>query len=104
MKDLCIEEDIMLDIDLMININKMKYRLPRKLKKKIPKGMYCYTPISYEVSTGVFHIKPCQFYCHIKIKDKPEELQDELDKEYPDQIIGWCKRLKMEIEDQCKWC
>jgi hypothetical protein len=64
-----------------------KFRVPRKLKKKIPKNIpYCYTPIKFDMNTGIYHIKPCPFYKHIK------------------GIDGFCKLLKCEVEDQCKSC
>lgn len=79
-------------------------RIPRKSKKQIPKGHYCYKGLRYDRSTGIYHIKPCIFYTNIKIKDKPEHMQDEIDKRYPNDIIGWCKLLKCDIDDQCKFC
>lgn len=61
-------------------------RIPRKLKKKIPKNTpYCYLP-DYEKNAKeigwTYWIKPCPFY----------------------QPGGWCKIIKDEIEDQCKSC
>ena len=79
-----------------------KFRVPRKLKKKIPNGVYCYKGLRMDLNTGVYHIKPCEFFTHIKCKDKP--VQDEIDKEFPEETIGWCKILKGEIDDQCKSC
>ncbi len=80
----------------------MKYRVPRKIKKLIPKGVYCYKLLRFDSETHTCHIEPCKFYSHIKCKDKP--VQDELDKEFPEQVVGWCKFLKGEIDDQCKNC
>lgn len=91
----------------------MKNRIPRKLKKKIPKGMYCYTlngktyqkwNEEYQQFFPSYGINLCPFYTSIKCKDKPEHLQDEIDKEYPEHVDGWCKLLKYEIDDQCKSC
>jgi len=89
---------------ILIKIQKMekKFRIPRKLKKKIPKGMYCYEGTSYQ--NEVYHVKNCEFYKNIKVKDKPENQQDEIDKGYPNESVGWCKLLKCEIDDQCKNC
>lgn len=81
-----------------------KFRIPRKLKKKIPEGLYCYKGIKMDWNTGVYQVEPCHFYANIKMKEKPEEMQDEIDKEYPEEIIGFCKYLKCEIDDQCKSC
>lgn len=62
-----------------------KCRLPRKIKKQIPKGMYCYTATSgfKELDCGKYGytIKPCTFYS-----------------------AGTCRLLDCEIEDQCKSC
>jgi len=53
----------------------MKYRTPRKLKKKIPKDtFYCYD------------IKPCKFYTYV------------------DGLEGYCSLIKCEITDQVKEC
>jgi hypothetical protein len=56
-------------------------KIPRKLKKKIPIGMYCYTGLKFDINTGIYHIKPCFFYKN-----------------------SFCKLLKCEIDDQCKEC
>ncbi len=66
-----------------------KKRIPRKLKKKIPKHTpYCYTPDveMQKKMPGVYWIKQCPFYRHLG------------------GIDGWCKLIKHEIEDQCKSC
>ena len=57
-----------------------------------------------DMETGVYHIKSCKFYTHIMLKDVPEEQKREWHKEYPDAVIGWCKFLTCEIDDQCKSC
>lgn len=67
-------------------------RIPRKIKKQIPVGLYCYTGIKFDMNTGIYHVKPCGSYSSVP------------DKEYPDSHIGWCKILKVEIDDQCKSC
>lgn len=79
-------------------------RIPRKIKKRIPKGHYCYTPISIDPETFNMSIRSCVFFKYIKCKDKPEECQDEIDKEYPEERVGWCKHIRYEIDDQCKMC
>lgn len=67
-------------------------RIPRKLKKKIPKDtFYCYTPTSgiiYPKDGGLsyYTTKPCPFYKH------------------KDSLFGECKLLKCEVLDQCKEC
>ena len=82
----------------------MKRRIPRKLKKKIPKGLYCYQLVSFDRNTCKSKIKPCVFYTSIKCKEKPIHLQNEIDLEFPEEYIGWCKLIKYEIDDQCKSC
>ena len=84
-------------------------RIPRKLKKKIPTDtVYCYIPTSgfKKLDSGQYGytIKLCPFYTDIKCKDKPESKQNEIDKEYPEEVVGWCKLVKCEIDDQCKSC
>lgn len=83
-------------------------KVPRKLKKKIPKGYYCYTMTSgfKKLDNGGYGytIKTCEFWDNIKLKDKPKEYLDDIDLKYPEETIGWCKLLRCEIEDQCKSC
>lgn len=78
-----------------------KFRIPRKSKKVIPKGMYCYEPIVNKKGEIIFFknkeglsyykTKPCKF-----ISDHPE---------YPDDnITSYCKLLKCDVEDMCKSC
>jgi hypothetical protein len=94
-----------------------KYRIPRKLKKKIPKGIYCYTGIKMNWKTGIYKIEPCPFLGHIKIRDLiliennsdnkeiAEEIVEEKEKEeFLNYTVGFCKFLKCEINDQCKSC
>lgn len=65
-------------------------RIPRKKKKQIPKGYYCYTPTSgfKQLKNGKFGytIKSCPFYKHI------------------DGLEGHCSLLNSEIIDQLKDC
>lgn len=86
-------------------------RIPRKLKKKIPKGHYCYTylkPFYNENGNyGGYTIKPCPFYKWVKFKDmnpKPDWIDDEFIQEYGEEKEGWCSLVKWQIEDQCKSC
>ena len=65
-----------------------KYRIPRKAKKKIPKGMYCYTPVKMDWATGVYNIQTCEFYRPIP----------------GDFLFGRCSLIKEEVMDQCKSC
>lgn len=65
-------------------------RIPRKKKKQIPKGVYCYSPTSgfKELKSGKYGytIKSCPFYKHIK------------------GMSGHCKLLNCETIDQVKEC
>jgi len=67
-----------------------KDRLPRKLKKKIPKDtFYCYEPDNKKnrTETGFsFWIKPCKFYRN------------------EDGLEGYCNLLKCGVTDQVKEC
>ena len=100
-----------------------KFRVPRKKKKQIPDGPYCYTSTSgfKKLKSGNwgFTIKCCPFYNrssrgsvieHLgpftkEIADEiaQEEGQEESDK-YLSDTVGFCKLLKCEIDDQCKSC
>lgn len=85
----------------------MKDRIPRKLKKQIPKGLYCYTGISFDYKTGIYHIKQCPFYTNVKFKDMkplPKWIDEDFLDEYGENKHGWCKLVKTDIEDQCKSC
>jgi len=77
-------------------------RIPRKIKKKIPVGHYCYTPIKYDNETHIYHIEPCKYYKRIKIKDKPTI--EDWENEFLDEIVGWCSLCRCEIDDQVKSC
>jgi hypothetical protein len=90
--------------------NPEKWRVPRKLKKKIPKNThYCYTPTS---EIGIMNdgklgytIKRCSFYSWRKIKDlKPDYLNEEEMIKYGEENVGFCKLVKCEVNDQCKSC
>ena len=66
-------------------------RLPRKIKKKIPKdSFYCYTPTSKmiypENGLSYYSIKVCPFY------------------KYGEYIFGYCNLIKCEVIDQVKEC
>lgn len=86
------------------------WRVPRKLKKKIPKDThYCYIPTSgfkyFEDGSYGFETKVCDFYYWRKIKDlKPPYLDEQDLEEYGEETVGYCKLIKCEIEDQCKSC
>lgn len=68
-----------------------KYKIPRKKKKKIPVGMYCYTPTSgFKVLKDGrygYTIKSCPFY-----------------KNDGDGLCGKCYLLKSTVVDQVKDC
>ena len=82
-----------------------KNRIPRKLKKQIPVGHYCYKGLKFDLATGIYHIKPCPFYGHIKIGDMPvEEHMEEWKEEFKEETQEWCRLIKYEIIDQCKSC
>ena len=70
-------------------------RLPRKNKKKIPEGFYCYTFTGktskvwneeYGVWVTAYHTKVCPFY------------------QSGDGLFGECKLLNCEVIDQVKEC
>jgi hypothetical protein len=86
------------------------WRVPRKLKKKIPKNThYCYTPTSspgfMDDGRWGYTIKLCSFYDWRKIKNlKPDYLNSEDLIKYGEETVGFCKLVKCEIDDQCKSC
>lgn len=90
--------------------NPDRQRIPRKLKKQIPKNThYCYSPIKFpcDENNWKYEIKCCPFYGHIKIKDMkpyPDWMDEEFINKYGEETTGWCKLIKYEIEDQCKSC
>ena len=86
------------------------WRIPRKLKKQIPNNtFYCYTPTSdwkiFKDGKQGYSIKLCPFYDWKKLNDiKPDYLdKDDLIK-YGEEVVGFCKLIKCEIDDQCKSC
>jgi hypothetical protein len=92
---------------------KVDMKIPRKKKKQIPVGMYCYTPTSGFKDMGDgqwgFTTKLCPFYSNIKYKDipinqRPKWMDDEFIKEFGNKTEGWCKLVKTDIMDQCKSC
>ena len=72
-------------------------KVPRKLKKKIPRGVYCYTykePIyNKEGEWAGYKIEPCPLYTSKNIVEDGETYN-----------VGWCKLVDCEIDDQCKMC
>jgi len=88
-------------------------RIPRKKKKEIPEGFYCYKATSGFKDLGKgkwgFTVKECNFYQRIKIEDIPENnrphwMDDEYIDEFKGNTMGWCKLIKSNIDDQCKSC
>lgn len=77
-------------------------QVPRKLKKQIPEGLYCYTGIRFDLYTGIYHTKECVFYDRIKAKDLPKHKLVDYEKEDLEDIVHWCKLVKCELLDQCK--
>lgn len=66
-------------------------RIPRKKKKQIPVGLYCYTATSgfkkFKDGTWGYSIKPCPFYAY-----------------KGDSIFGHCRLINDGVMDQCKSC
>jgi hypothetical protein len=88
-------------------------RIPRKKKKQIPVGFYCYTQKSgfkyFKDGSYGYEIKTCHFYGHVKYKNIPkDELPNWVDEEYleefGDKTSSWCSLIKSDIMDQCKSC
>ena len=88
-------------------------RIPRKKKKQIPDGFYCYKPTSgfkeFKDGSWGFTTKVCPFYTNIKIKDipipnRPKWMDDDYVNEFGDEFESWCKLIKSDITDQCKSC
>ncbi len=83
-----------------------KIKVPRKIKKQIPQGAYCYKYLGQVITDTEWYtkIKSCLFYKRIPMRDLPK--QDEISQEYPDEIVGYCGLLKEElsIDDQVKDC
>ena len=86
------------------------WRIPRKLKKKIPNNtFYCYTPTSgmkhFKDGSYGYSIKLCPFYDWKKLIDiKPDYLDEDDLIKYGEESVGYCKLIKCEIDDQCKSC
>lgn len=89
-----------------------KWRIPRKLKKQIPKDTYyCYTPTSgmqhFKDGSYGYTIKTCGLYTWRKYKDMkpaPSWIDNEFLEEFGEREKGWCKLIQCEIDDQCKSC
>jgi hypothetical protein len=87
-------------------------RVPRKLKKKVPKNThYCYTATSgfkkFKDGTYGYTIKICKFYTHIKYNDmikKPNWIDEDFLGKYGNEETSWCSLVKTTIDDQCKSC
>jgi hypothetical protein len=88
-------------------------RIPRKKKKQIPVGLYCYTATSgmkyFPDGSYGYEIKRCPFYGSIKIKDipvkdRPKWMDDEYVKEFGEREESWCRLVKTDVMDQCKSC
>lgn len=92
-------------------------RVPRKLKKQIPKDtVYCYKGDGtsgitwneeYQTNVSWYGVKTCPFSTYKKYKDMdplPGWMdQEHLDK-YGEDEVNWCKLVKTDIEDRCKSC
>lgn len=72
-----------------------KYRIPRKQKKKIPKGQYCYVFTGevnmvlnkeHNIMVPSYRIKKCPYYKHVEDVD------------------GYCTLIKCDVDDMCKSC
>ncbi len=102
-----------------IDKDQKKFRLPRKIKDKIPKGVYCYSILNIDLNQHKgFKVKPCSFYDTVQVKEQAEhfsQYNDEDDdgsgsgsedfvSEFGESFVGWCKLEKTEIDDQCKLC
>ena len=99
-----------------------KLKIPRKKKKQIPTGFYCYTPTSGFKDLGGgrygYTIKECIFFKYTKVEDVLSSLKfeqeivddilkeegEEAVKDYISTRIGFCSLLKCSIDDQCKSC
>lgn len=94
-----------------------RWRVPRKLKKQIPKDtVYCYTlngkrgekwSEEYQAFVPWYGVNYCPFATNIKVKDMnplPDWVDEEYLGEYGESAVNWCKLVKCEIDDQCKSC
>lgn len=101
--------------------NPNKFRLPRKIKKKIPFNThYCYKATSeFKVLKDGrygFTVKPCKFYSYIKLESTESYKEMILDTELfsekeieeikscKDKKVPWCEFVRSTVEDQCKIC
>lgn len=88
------------------------WRVPRKLKKQIPKDTpYCYIPTSnpglMKDGRWGYTIKLCPLYTWKKYKDMvstPEWMDKEDIEKYGEESVGYCKLFKGEVDGQCKSC
>ncbi len=84
----------------------MKNRIPRKIKKKIPKGYYCYELLSFDWTNADTKVRYCKFHTSIRIGDKPKELNEDMD--YTEEELNmydeWCSLYQCDILDSCKSC
>ncbi len=105
-------------------------RVPRKIKKQIPSGHYCYTFLSFDWKTHNHKVKTCPFYSSGHVIDfegivKSTNRERKIESinngtEYVEMVVedhphyghedmtgqgGWC-RLKPAggVDDQCKSC
>lgn len=88
-------------------------KIPRKKKKQIPEGLYCYKATSgfkkFKDGSYGYSIKQCKFLSSIKIKDiplnnRPQWMDEEFVREFGEDYEMWCKLVKTDILDQCKSC
>ena len=83
-----------------------KIKVPRKIKKQIPLGMYCYKYLGSVITETEYYtkIKSCPFYMRIKMADLP--VQNKTSIKYPQSVVGYCGLLKdrLSIDDQVKDC
>lgn len=89
LKTLPLSQVLTINDDTHISMERIIIKVPRKKKKKIPFGVYCYGGFAPNPKTnGVFsiRIKPCLFYEHVE------------------GLEGHCRLLKSEITDQVKDC
>lgn len=87
-------------------VKRKKLRLPRKIKKQIPQGPYCYKNLGQVVTDTEWYIKtkPCLFYKNVRMKNLP--IQNEISKEFPESLVGYCGLLKdaLSVDDEIKDC
>jgi hypothetical protein len=93
-------------------------RVPRKKKKQIPEGFYCYKfnkeihqvwDKEYKTFLPVYSIKPCPFYDFMKLKDiskedRPNWMSEGYIKKYSETDIPWCRLIRTDVDDRCKSC